>query len=132
MSLVTGGCTARNSEDRCIANTDTTELLSAGASAWVYTDPLPSARRGLSGASISNRVIISGEWLYVATVCWEGIITITMFCAGGEYGNGLDSILQFDGETQQWEEIGQLRQKRAGHAHSIININNIAAYLNCN
>ena len=129
MSLVTGGCTARNSADQCTATTDTTELLSAGASAWVYTAPLPSARSYLSGASINNRVIISGEWLYVATVSWEVIITIII--AGGWDGNYLDSILQFDGETQQWKEIGQLRLKRGYHAASIVNINKIAAYLNC-
>ena len=62
----------------------------------------------------------------------ELVITTSVFRAGEVDSSGtLDSILQFDGETQQWEEIGQLRQKRAGHAHSIININNIAAYLNC-
>ena len=54
-----------------------------------------------------------------------------MLCAGGWDGNRLDSILQFDGETQQWEEIGQLRLKRSYHAMSVININKIAAYLNC-
>ena len=59
--MVTGGCTALNSDDECIAATDTTELLTAGASAWVYTAPLPSARERLAGASINNRVIISGE-----------------------------------------------------------------------
>ena len=62
----------------------------------------------------------------------ELVITTSVFRAGEVDSSGtLDSILQFDGETQQWEEIGQLRQKRAGHALSIININNIAAYLNC-
>ena len=61
------------------------------------------------------------------------VLTTSMFRAGGADNSGyLDSVLQFDGETQQWEEIGQLRQKRAGHGLSIININNIAAYLNCN
>ena len=59
---MTGGCTAVNSDDAaCTQATDTTEVLSAGASAWVYTAPLPSARDTLAGASINNRVIISGE-----------------------------------------------------------------------
>ena len=62
---------------------------------------------------------------------WEVVILISMFCAGGYNGNYLDSILQFDGETQQGEEIGQLRLKRSWHAASVININRIAAYLNC-
>ena len=62
---------------------------------------------------------------------WELVITITILCAGGNDGNHLESILQFDGETQQGEEIGQLRLKRSWHAASVININRIAAYLNC-
>ena len=59
--LVTGGCVAANSGGGCIAFTDMTEVLTAGDMAWVYTAPLPSARSYLSGASINNRVIISGE-----------------------------------------------------------------------
>ena len=55
-----------------------------------------------------------------------------MFCAGGRTGiSDLDNILQFDGETQQWVEVGQLRLKRYHHATSVININQIDAYLNC-
>ena len=69
--------------------------------------------------------------MWITTVCWEVIITIIMLCAGGYDGNRLDSILQFEGESQQWEEIGQLRLKRSVHAASIINIDKIAAYLNC-
>ena len=65
------------------------------------------------------------------TVSWELVRTIIMLCAGGWDENSLDSILQFDGETQQWEQIGQLRLKRYFHATSVININEIAAYLNC-
>ena len=62
---------------------------------------------------------------------------MVMFCAGGlnlaggwDY-TSLDSILQFDGETEQWNEIGQLRTKRYSHAMSVVNINKIAAYLKC-
>ena len=62
MSLVTGGCSALdNRNDECITYRDTTEVLTTGAEAWVFTAPLPSARETLAGASINNRVIISGE-----------------------------------------------------------------------
>ena len=56
-----------------------------------------------------------------------------MICAGGLDASiaTLDSILQFDGETQQWVEVGQLRLKRYSHASSVINIAQIDAYLNC-
>ena len=62
---------------------------------------------------------------------------MVMFCVGGwdyrgwDYVGSLDSILQFDGETEQWEDIGKLRTKRFSHAASVININKIAAYLKC-
>ena len=66
--------------------------------------------------------------------CWE-MKGGNKFCAGGheenQYGNKLDSILQFDGESQQWEEVGQLKQKRGYHATSVINITEIDTYLNC-
>ena len=69
MNLVSGGCSALNSDDRCTSNTDTTELLNAGAMAWVYTAPLPSARAGLRGASINNKIIISGHCgLWITTI----------------------------------------------------------------
>ena len=71
------------------------------------------------------------RWVVLKIVCWEVVWTIIMLCAGGYDGNFLDSILQFDGETQQWKEIGQLRRKRDFHAASVVNINKIAAYLNC-
>ena len=67
----------------------------------------------------------------ITTVSREVVRTIIMLCAGGYDGSFLDSILRFDGETQQWKEIGKLRMKRYYHATSVININKIAAYLNC-
>ena len=38
-----------------------TELLVETASAWVYTGELPSPRRGLRGANIDNRVLMTGN-----------------------------------------------------------------------
>ena len=39
----------------------TTELLVETASAWVYTGELPSARKGLRGANIDNKVLMTGN-----------------------------------------------------------------------
>ena len=39
MSLVSGGCSALDIDEDCTAYTDTTEVLTIGASAWVYTAP---------------------------------------------------------------------------------------------
>ena len=38
-----------------------TELLMETASAWVLTGELPSLRRGLRGANIDNRVLMTGK-----------------------------------------------------------------------
>ena len=39
-----------------------TELLMETASAWVLTGELPSPRRGLRGANIDNRILMTGKW----------------------------------------------------------------------
>ena len=70
---MTGGCTGHSGEydDRepwnsghCSKWTDSTELLTEGDKAWVYSAPLPSPRDYLSGASINNKIIVSGECIY--------------------------------------------------------------------
>ena len=38
-----------------------TELLMETASAWVLTGELPSPRRGLRGANINNRILMTGN-----------------------------------------------------------------------
>ena len=38
-----------------------TELLVETASAWITTGELPSPRRGLRGANIDNRVLMTGN-----------------------------------------------------------------------
>ena len=57
MYLVTGG--ARDGS----TNLASTELLRLGAAAWVTvtSGALPSPRKGLRGATLGNRVIVTGE-----------------------------------------------------------------------
>ena len=52
--MVTGG-SGRNSD--LLASTET---LVEGQSRWTYAGALPSARYGMSGATPSNRVIVTG------------------------------------------------------------------------
>ena len=52
--LVSGGWNA-------IDYLSSTELLVESASAWVYTGELPSPRRGLRGANIDNKVLMTGN-----------------------------------------------------------------------
>ena len=62
--LVTGGCTGHRYDKECTEWTDSTELLTEGDKAWVHSAPLPSPRDYLSGASINNKIIVSGECIY--------------------------------------------------------------------
>ena len=41
-------------------NLDSTELLTEGASAWVYSGVLPLATAGLRAATLDNKLIITG------------------------------------------------------------------------
>ena len=59
---MTGGCDTRPGGD-CMRATDSTELLTEGEAAWVFTAPLPSARQTIRGASIDNKIIITGAWV---------------------------------------------------------------------
>ena len=40
---------------------DSTELLVHGAAEWIRSGSLPSPRKGLRGASINNKVIVTGD-----------------------------------------------------------------------
>ena len=42
-------------------NLSSTEILEETASAWVLTGELPSPRRGLRGANIDNRILMTGN-----------------------------------------------------------------------
>ena len=54
--LVTGGRSGDIS-----GSLASTELLHQDASQWVYSGPLPSARDCLKGATLDNKLIITGE-----------------------------------------------------------------------
>ena len=44
-----------------IDNLASTEVLEASATGWVFTGALPSPRRGLRGANIDNKVLMTGR-----------------------------------------------------------------------
>ena len=68
--LVTGG--SRGYSDDLAS----TELLPQTAFQWVYSGPLPSARHGVRGATLDNKLIITG-WL---STCGEtDLQTITVY-----------------------------------------------------
>ena len=52
--MVTGGTPTNTAGD-------STELLVHGAAQWTRSGSLPSPRKGLRGASINNKVIVTGD-----------------------------------------------------------------------
>ena len=55
--LVTGGYSSSSGEF------DSTELLHKDASQWVSSKPLPSKRERLRGATLGNKLIMTGEMI---------------------------------------------------------------------
>ena len=39
---------------------DSTEILTEGASQWIYSGPLPSPRKELKAATVNNKIIATG------------------------------------------------------------------------
>ena len=58
MLLVTGGWTGFGQD------LDSTEILTEGASQWIYSGPLPSPRWELRAATIGNKLLVTGEILF--------------------------------------------------------------------
>ena len=59
--LVTGG--NYGSDDS--GTLSSTELMVGTASAWVFTGELPSPRSDLRGATVNNRILITGDNLKI-------------------------------------------------------------------
>ena len=53
--MVTGG---ENAND---GRLDSTEVLTKGGNAWVFSGVLPSARKGLRSARLNDKILISGK-----------------------------------------------------------------------
>ena len=58
--MVTGGYNSRSTTTGYLNTLDSTELLLPSATAWTYSDPLPSPRYHLRGATLDNKVVITG------------------------------------------------------------------------
>ena len=121
---------------------DSTELLLPSATSWTYSAALPSPRWFLSGATLNNKVVVTGtnidtlvtrHCLLMICVFTNTIISsdnITHCTAGGNYGGTLDDILEFNAEDGTWVKVGSMVISRSDHAVSVINYKEIADYCN--
>ena len=85
-----------------------TEILIEGTAAWTAAGDLPSARYGLTGASVDSSVLMLGGW-------------------GDTY---LDTILRLDPDTLAWEEVGHMASARSGHGVTTLAARDIVQYCN--
>ena len=83
-----------------------TEILIEGTAAWTAAGDLPSARYGLTGASVDSSVLMLGGW-------------------GDTY---LDTILRLDPDTLGWEEVGHMASARSGHGVTTLAARDIVQY----
>ena len=83
-----------------------TEILIEGTAAWTAAGDLPSARYGLTGASVDSTVLMLGGW-------------------GDTY---LDTILRLDPDTLGWEEVGHMASARSGHGVTTLAARDIVHY----
>ena len=83
-----------------------TEILIEGTAAWTAAGDLPSARYGLTGASVDSTVLMLGGW-------------------GDIY---LDTILRLDPDTLGWEEVGHMASARSGHGVTTLAARDIVHY----
>ena len=140
--LVTGGSPLSSAGD-------TTELLVHGDNSWTSSGRLPTPRTRLRGATINNKIVVTGRDVTIVT--WSScanqfmLLFITLyfsfgkrlnlfFFSGGQDDNGIQSyyedVLEFDDVNGVWNNIGKMRMARTSHAVSMINFNKIQDYCN--
>ena len=125
--LVTGGV------DTNQGALSSTELLLPSATSWTASADLPYPRYRLRGATINNKVIVTGTNIVcLMTICVMLDILFDKYCntlhnAGGQSSN---DVLEFSAEEQKWTNVGSMLKKREEHAVSVINYNAIKAYCN--
>ena len=91
-----------------------TEVISSVSGGWKYVGELPSKRWILRSITLANKIFVSG---YLSPETSEN----KLFILGGVNAGGhLADILQFNPTSNQWEEAGQMKKGREGHAVSLI------------
>ena len=82
------------------------EILTEGASAWVFTTPLPRDMAYNQGVSIDNKLFMVG--------------------GGNRASNGLiqaySDVMLWNAEESRWEKAGDMVQARSSHAVSSIEV----------
>ena len=130
--LVTGGYNGNT--------LDSTELLLPSATSWSYSGALPSPRQYLRGATLDNKVVITGTNSDTLIIMRHNLFykhCNSLHIAGGYYYDyytytptHYDDVLEYDEEMQEWKKIGSMSIKRVNHAITVVNYDSIKEYCN--
>ena len=114
-----------------------TELLLPSATSWSYSAALPSPRYSPRGATLDNKVVITGTNSDTLIIIRHDLYKHynSLHNAGGHYYDDstntwttYNDVLEYDEEEQVWNKIGTTSMKRSYHAVSVINFNSIQDY----
>ena len=104
---------------------DSTEILEGSwtPGTWRLTAPLPSARHGLSAASVENNIFVFGENILDNINIEHLILSLHVdnndIFTGGYDGDFLKDILRYN-KNHTWEEVGQMKEARSSHAVAVM------------
>jgi len=109
--LVTGGLTPMPDARGGVEALSSTEVLEEAGKTWVSSGELPSARLDLRGATIDNRILMTGGQP-------DNLDTYIQY----------DDILEYVPRTGQWKEVAKMKKARINHAVSTINFSEVAQF----
>ena len=114
---------------------DSTELLLPSATSWTTSGALPSPRYWLRGATLDNKVVITGTNSDTLIIIRHDLYKHynSLHNAGGTYWDGstyYDDVLEYDEQKREWNKIGSMSITRSFHAVTVVNINSIMEYCN--
>ena len=127
--LVTGGYNDNYADEQTgFTRLDSTEVMEGKARTWrkTLTAPLPSSRSSPTAAVLDNNIFLFGENILFYINIEHLIVSYNVYnddiFAGGWDGSSsyMSDILQYNTTSHTWEEVGQMKQARAGHAVAVL------------
>ena len=125
--LVTGGF---NENRNAISST---EIFKLGDESWTQVGNLPLPAAGIRGASINNKIIMTGDFETYETELILNLVNLIKW-TGGTYMDSQDKnhysdhILKFVPITKTWEIVDHMKMKKYSHAVSSVQISDIIDY----
>ena len=113
---------------------DSTELLLPSATSWTTSAALSSPRSSLRGATLDNKVLVTGTNSDTLVTAHDLRCYQYNSCDNIKHNAGgipyTDDILEFNAEDGTWTKVGSMVISRGRHTVSVINYRELADYCN--